>query len=207
MIRIAVIEDNDTYRKALASLIEANEDMEIVYSASNLADISTVFPEKDVDVCIMDIQMPGMTGIEGVKVVKQICPSVNIFMVTVFEDDDNIFESIKAGAIGYLLKKDSPELIIDGIRKVHNGETLMNGKIARKVLDYFSKKEKKPNWVEEYKLTKREKELLELLMTGMSTKEIAAKSFISVETMYTHTRNIFLKLNVHSRAEIAAKIR
>ncbi|HEX8462193.1 MAG TPA: response regulator transcription factor [Segetibacter sp.] len=207
MIKIAIIEDNKTYRKALISLIKVNEDMEIVYTAPDLSGFDTLLPVIDVDVCIMDIQMPGISGIEGVKIVKQRSAKTSVFMLTVFEDDENIFESIKAGAVGYLLKKDPPELIIDAIRKVYNGETLMNGKIARKVVDFFSKKETKANPFSEFNLTRREKEILEFLMTGMSYKEIAAKSFISLDTMYTHTRSIFAKLNVHSRAEISAKIR
>lgn len=207
MIKVAIVEDNEVYRKALETLIGINDDFKIVYSTSNLSRVQNKIPLLAPDVCLMDIQMPGLNGIEGVKIFKKISPSTSIIMLTVFDDDENIFESIKAGAVGYLLKKDPPELIVEAIRKVDSGETIMNGKIARKVLEFFSKKEIKANSLEEYKLTKRESQILELLMTGLTYKEIASKSFISLDTMYTHTRNIFTKLNVHSRAEISAKLR
>jgi DNA-binding NarL/FixJ family response regulator len=155
----------------------------------------------------MDIEMPGISGIEGARVVKEKCPDTNIFMLTVFEDDENIFEAIKAGAIGYLLKKDPPEQILEAIRKVHRGETVMNGKIARKVLQYLSKPEPKQRGFDDYKLTPREKEILELLIKGLSYKEIAAKCFISIDTLFSHIRKTYTKLNVHSRAEIAARFR
>lgn len=207
MIKVAIIEDNEAYREALEILISTNNDIKIVYSASNLTGIRTAFARTKPHICIMDIQMPGLTGIEGVTLLKERFPSVNVFMLTVFDDDDNIFDSIKAGAVGYLLKKDPPELIIQAIRKVHAGETMLNGKIARKVLDFFSKKEIKKDPFEEYNLSKREKEILEYIISGLSYREIAARCFITLDTMYTHTRKIFAKLNVHSRAEIAAKMR
>lgn len=207
MIKVAVFEDNKAYRKALESLIEINKDITLVYSASNLTDIQTKIPPLKPDICIMDIQIPGINGIEGTRILKQVLPQTSIFMLTVFEDDENIFELIKAGAVGYLLKKDPPELIIEAIRKIYNGETIMNGKIARKVMDFFAAKEVRPNPLDEYNLTRREKEILEHIMKGLTYKEIAQKTFISLDTMYTHTRNIFLKLNVHSRAEISAKLR
>lgn len=151
--------------------------------------------------------MPGMTGIEGVRLVKQHCPDTNIFMLTVFEDEENIFEAIKAGAIGYLLKKDPPEEILEAIRNIHRGETVMNGKIARKVLQYLSKPEPKQPGFDDYNLTPREKEILELLIKGLSYKEISAKCFISIDTLFSHIRKIYGKLNVHSRSEISARFR
>lgn len=206
MIKVAIIEDNQAYRQALITLIEVNEGIKVVCSLPSLTGVLDVFTKHQPDICIMDIQMPGLSGIEGVRILKERFSSLNIFMLTVFEDDDNIFESIKAGAVGYLLKKDPPELIIEAIRKVHAGETMLNGKIARKVLEFFKKDEIKKNHFEEFGLTKREKEILELLTTGLTYKQIAAKCNISVDTMYTHSKKIFSKLNVHSRAEITARL-
>jgi DNA-binding NarL/FixJ family response regulator len=207
MIKVALIEDNEAYRKALQTLVTRTADLEIVYSAEDCRNIGDTIAAICPDVIIMDIELPGISGIEGVRLVKEHCPNASIFMLTVFEDDQNIFESIKAGATGYLLKKDPPEEILEAIRKAHRGETAMNGRIARKVLQYFSKSPaKEPNF-EDYKLTPREKEILELLMKGLSYKEIAAKCFITLDTMFSHIRKIYSKLNVHSRAEIAAKFR
>lgn len=207
MIKVAIIDDNEAYRQALEILLETNDDIKVIYSAANLTGIRSAFARVKPHICIMDIQMPGLTGIEGVRILKERFPSISVFMLTVFEDDDNIFESIKAGAVGYILKKDPPELIIQAIRKIHAGETMLNGKIARKVLDFFARKEIKKDPFEEYNLSKREREILEYMISGLSYKEIATRCFITIDTMYTHTRKIFAKLNVHSRAEISAKMR
>jgi DNA-binding NarL/FixJ family response regulator len=126
-------------------------------------------------------------------------------MLTVFEDDDKIFGAIKAGANGYLLKKDSPQKILDAIDAVVKGESPMNGMIAAKVLDYFQKQKSNAEQLEQHKLTEREKEILHLLIKGNSYKEIASAIFISVETLNSHIKNIYRKLNVHSRSELAAK--
>lgn len=206
MIKVAIIEDNAAYRKALETFISKADDLEIVYTASDCNSMDTM-QKVAPDVLIMDIEMPGLSGIEGVKIAKQLTININIFMLTVFEDEHNIFESIKAGAIGYLLKKDPPESILDAIRKVHNGEAIMNGKIARKVLEFYSKKEKTSDTWAEYKLSGRETEILQLLMKGLSYKEIAAQCYISIDTIFSHIRKIYSKLNVHSRSEIAAKFR
>lgn len=207
MIRVAIIEDNEAYRKALETLISVTADLEVVYAASDCNGIKHSLPEIMPDVVIMDIDVPGLSGIEGVKIVNRTCAYTKVFMLTVFEDEAKIFESIKAGAIGYLLKKDPPNSILEAIRNVHKGEAVMNGKIARKVLEYYSKKDHpKDNW-QQYSLTARETEILQLLMNGLSYKEIASKCFISIDTLNSHIRNIYTKLNVHSRSEIAAKFR
>lgn len=210
MIKVAIVEDNNAFRKALEVLINAEPEIDLVFSSAAIPlfdEIKIAEPH----VCILDIEMPGMNGIEGVRHLKKHLPDTSFLMLTVFDDDENIFESIKAGAVGYLLKKDPPQMIIDAIKQIHNGGTVMNGKIARKVLEFFAQKESKKdiekNKLDAYKLTKRETEVLELLMTGLTYKEIAARCFISIDTMYTHTRNIYSKLNVHSRAEIAARLR
>jgi DNA-binding NarL/FixJ family response regulator len=207
MIRVAIIEDNDAYRKALQALIGLCADFEIVYSASDCKNLVQTISIICPDVLIMDIELPGISGIKGIELVKSQCSATNIFILTTFEDDDKIFESIKAGAVGYLLKKDPPNEILDAIHKVYLGESVMNGKIARKVLQFFSQKSKGNSSFDEYLLTVREKEILQLLMKGSSYKEIASDCFISLDTVFSHIRNIYKKLNVHSRSEIAAKFR
>ncbi|MBA2762385.1 MAG: response regulator transcription factor [Segetibacter sp.] len=206
MIKVGIVEDNEAYRKALHILLSKTNDIEVVYSAENCDHIVANVTDC-VDVLIMDIEMPGISGIEGVRLLKEQCPDTNIFMLTTYDDEKNIFEAIKAGAMGYLLKKDPPDEIINAVRKAYNGETVMNGKIARKVLQYFSQKEEKKDVWKEYNLTAREKEILLLLMDGLAYKEIAAKCFISLDTIFSHIRKIYSKLNVHSRAEISAKFR
>jgi DNA-binding NarL/FixJ family response regulator len=158
------------------------------------------------DVLIMDIDLPGRSGIDGVRELKEVFPDLKILMLTVFEDDEKIFGAIKAGANGYLLKKDPPQKILDAIRELYEGKASMNGMIAKKVLEYFQQKPT-VSVEEQYHVTKREKEVLSLLMEGLSYKEIAMKCFISPETMNSHIKNIYQKLNVHSRAQLAARFR
>jgi DNA-binding NarL/FixJ family response regulator len=208
MIKLAIIEDNEAYRKSLQALIVKAPDIEILYSDSNCSHLIQTIDVMAPDVIIMDIDLPGMSGIEGVHHLKKKQPDINIFMLTVFEDDEKIFDSIKAGAAGYLLKKDPPGLILDAIRKIHNGESVINGKIARKIFDYLLKKEQQRGaQLENYNLTKREKEVLQLLIDGLSYKLIAERCFISMDTLFSHIRKIYSKLNMHSRAEIAARFR
>jgi len=186
-------------------LISNQQDMLLVYTSDSLIDANALYNAIP-DVVIMDIDLPLKSGIEGVKMLKENLPSANVFMLTVFEDEERIFDSIKAGALGYLLKKDAPEKIIEAVHAVHNGESIMNGRIARKMLEYFIQKEKsRAQQFDEYDLTRREKEILELLIDGKSYKIIADICNISMHTLFTHTRNIYNKLNIHSRAEIAAK--
>jgi DNA-binding NarL/FixJ family response regulator len=205
MIRVAIIEDSVPFMKAMQVLISNQQDMLLVYTSDNLIDAEALYHAIP-DVVIMDIDLPLKSGIEGVKMLRENLPSANVFMLTVFEDEERIFDSIKAGALGYLLKKDAPEKIVEAVHAVHKGESIMNGRIARKMLDYFTQKEKsRTQKFEEYDLTKREKEILQLLIDGKSYKIIADTCNISMHTLFTHTRNIYNKLNIHSRAEIAAK--
>jgi len=206
MIKVAIVEDNHAYRKSLEALISTDENVSIVYSDENSYNLIKTIDTLSPDVVIMDIDLPGFNGIESVILLKQKKPSISIFMLTVFEDIDRIFESIKAGAVGYLLKKDSPNLILDSIVKVKNGESVINGKIARKVLDYFNKSVSKMS-LEEYGLSKREKEILQLLIEGLSYKQIAAQCFVTLDTISTHIKKIYTKLNIHSRSELSAKFR
>jgi DNA-binding NarL/FixJ family response regulator len=206
MIRQAIIEENASYRKELEIFIKKAGNIKIVYVDSSvkklIADVAL-----QPHVVIMDIDLGRESGIEGVKKIKHVFPMAGILMLTVFEDEEKIFKSIKAGALGYLLKKDSPDKIVEAVSNIYKGESVMNGQIARKLLNYFSKpKDLGPDF-EAYHLTKREKEILLLLMEGLSYKEIAAQCFISIDTLNSHIRKVYSKLNVHSRSEIAARFR
>jgi DNA-binding NarL/FixJ family response regulator len=167
--------------------------------------IISLFEIEKPDVVLMDIDLPGISGIQGVWEIKKIWPEIKVLMLTVFEDDEKIFSAIKSGANGYLLKKDNHQKLLDAIEAVYKGESPMNGMIAAKVLDYFQKHQKNSTSLFQSNLTQREKEILQLLMKGLSYKEIASNIFISLETLNSHIKNIYRKLDVHSRSELAAR--
>jgi DNA-binding NarL/FixJ family response regulator len=205
MLNIAIIEDNQQYRTTISIILQLNENFRLIHKLENCDEMIVRFEEEKPDVVLMDIDMPGMNGIQAVWEMKKHFPEIKVMMLTVFEDEEKIFKAIKAGANGYLLKKDSPQKILDAIDAVNKGESPMNGMIAAKVLDYFQKQQKKSVALEELRLTPKEKEILDLLIKGYSYKEIAGSIFISVETLNSHVKNIYRKLNVHSRSELAAR--
>ena len=206
MINIAVIEDNAAYRQTLSIILQLDESFRLIHKLPNCNDMLLRFTEDTPDVVIMDIDLPGISGIQGVWKLKQEWPEMKVLMLTMFEEEDKIFGALKAGANGYLLKKDSNQKIIESIHAVYKGESAMNGMIASKVLDYFYAQQKKTNAaLNKNNLTEREKEVLQLLVKGLSYKEIAGLCFITVQTLNSHIKNIYQKLNVHSRAELAAK--
>ncbi|MBP9187048.1 MAG: response regulator transcription factor, partial [Bacteroidia bacterium] len=151
----------------------------------------------------MDIDLPGINGIECIKILKEKCNQTQYMMLTVFEDDDKIFRSLEAGATGYMLKKTPPAQLIEAIKDLSSGGSPMNAQIARKVVASFNKP--KLNKTAE-ELTKRELELLELLSKGYRYKEIADKLFISQDTVRSHIRNIYVKLHVNSKIEAINKV-
>ena len=206
MISVSIVEDNLTYRNALVTYLEKAADISVVFTGICLDDLPQLIKIAP-DVVIMDINLGKDSGIEGVYRLKKELPQVQIIILTVFEEEEKIFNSLKAGAIGYLLKKDPPEKILDAIRSVHSGEGVMNGTIARKILNYFQQPVRNMPNLDEYHLTQREKEILLLLMEGLSYKDIASRCFVSVDTINSHIRKIYTKLNVRSRAEIAARFR
>jgi DNA-binding NarL/FixJ family response regulator len=204
MIKTAIVEDQSRYRDLLRLILSGADDIQILFEREHCRNIIDDVVKNMPDVLIMDIDLPGKSGIDAVIELKEVFPEIKILMLTVFEEDEKIFAAIKAGANGYLLKKDPPQKILDAIKELNEGKASMNGLIAKKVMEYFHKKKAAPN-VAEFNLTKREHEILELLIQGLSYKEIAAKCFISPETMNSHIKNIYQKLNVHSRAQINAR--
>ncbi len=205
MLNIAIIEDNAQYRTAISIIMQLNENFRLIHKLENCNEMIGRFQAEKPDVVLMDIDMPGINGIQGVLEIRQYFPEMKVMMLTVFEDEEKIFGAIKAGANGYLLKKDSPHKILDAIDAVYRGESPMNGMIAAKVLEYFQQRNTKNQELDQSHLTDREKEILQLLIKGNSYKEIAGTIFISVETLNTHIKNIYRKLNVHSRSELSAK--
>lgn len=206
MIRLAIVEDNNVYLNALKAYLTKMQDIEIVYVATNLQ-LMPFLISASPDVVIMDIDLGADSGIKGIQLIKEALPHTGIFMLTVFNDEEKIIQSIKAGASGYLLKKDSPKKIVEAIRSIYKGEGVISGQVTKTLLNAFAKPSEYQPDFKGYNLTKRETEIVLLLIDGLSYKEIASNSFISMATLNTHISNIYEKLNIHSRAEIAARFR
>ncbi len=204
MINVAIVEDNHTLRRSLCNLVNQTEGMKCVASLENLLNVVSEFRKTLPDVVLMDIGLPNISGIEGVKTVKENFEKIQVLMFTVFEDDEKIFEAIKAGASGYLLKKSSPEEIVEAIRSLYFGGAPMSANIARRVIESFQ--HSTYHTKEDYQLTTRESEILYSLIEGMSYKKLAEKYFISISTVRTHIRHIYEKLHVNSKAQAVAKI-
>ncbi len=203
MIKIAIVEDNNTLRKSLEQLFNHTEDIQYVASLGNLMNVVSDLAKTDVDIVLMDIGLPNISGIEGVRTIKSNFDNIQILMFTVFEDDENIFHAIRAGASGYLLKKTPPAEIVDAVRELHNGGAPMSPSIAKKVIASFQLAAPP---IEEYQLTTREKEILYSLVDGLSYKKIADKYFVSISTIRSHICNIYHKLHVNSKSQAVAKI-
>lgn len=203
MIHVAIIEDVKEIREGLQMLIDGSEGFMCRHTFSTAEEAISNLPASCPDVALMDIHLPGMNGIEAVKRLKGQCPGTQFIMSTIYEDDENIFESLKAGASGYLLKKTAPSKILDAITEVHNGGSPMSSQIARKVIASFHQK----NSIDEAEmLTPKEKEILKALAKGLRYKEIADEMRISIETVRSHARKIYEKLQVQSRTEALNKI-
>ena len=205
MIRLAIVEDNSDYRSALSKILQRNTEIQVIHELGSCTEMIAHFKNDLPDVVIMDIDLPAISGIEGVWQLKQKWPDIKVLMLTVFEEDNKIFGAIKSGANGYLLKKDSPDKILNALFSLQDGEAIMNGIIAAKVIDYFKKQADAAPNMNEYHLTEKEKEILNKLVQGLGYKQIASDCFIARETLNTHMKSIYRKLNVHSRAEVAAR--
>lgn len=203
MIQVAIVEDIREIKEGLELLIDSSEGFRCIKTYSNAEEAIVDLPQLNPDVVLMDINLPGINGIEAVRSLKPKIPATQFIMSTVYEDDENIFESLKAGASGYLLKKTAPSKILESITEVYNGGSPMSSQIARRVIGSFQQK----NSIEESSLlTQREKEILKLLARGLRYKEIATDLTISIDTVRTHTRHIYEKLQVQSRVEAINKV-
>ena len=203
-IKIALVEDNKVLRETLEAFLNRYENFECIFSLPNPLLLLPSMRENKPDVILMDIEMPKINGIEAVKMTKEEFPEVQVLMFTVFEDEEKIFESIKAGASGYLLKKTQPNEIAHAIEELSAGGAPMTASIARKVLTYFQPK-RNETVNNNYFLTERERDVLQGLVDGMSYQKIADKNFISISTVRTHITNIYQKLHVNSKSQAVAK--
>ena len=202
IIRVVIFEDNANFRASLFQLINGSDGFTCVGAFENCAHVLEDITEAKPDVVLMDIQMPGINGIEAVKMIREKFPQMKILMQTVFEDENKIFQSILAGASGYILKNTSPVRVLDFIRETYEGGAPMSPPVAAKVLRMVT--ETHATQTEDFKLSDREKEVLACLVNGMSYKLIASHCFISVDTVRGHIRNIYDKLHVHSKSEAVA---
>lgn len=201
MISVAVFEDNKHLREVFQLLLNNTSGFTCAGAypdCSNIIDDITVSP---CDVVLMDIEMPGMNGIEATKLVKENFPEVHILIQTVFYEDEYIFNAICAGASGYILKSTTPAGYLEAITEVHAGGSPMTPGIARKVLELFKTNLQPVAPAKDYSLTNQEKKVLQLLVAGKSYKLIAADLFVSVDTVKSHVSNIYSKLHVHSGTE------
>lgn len=206
MIRVVIVEDNNTIREGLKLLIDGTPGYSCVGAFITCEDLLAKIKTLELDVILMDIDLPGMSGIEGIKKIKQLNDEILILILTIYEENEMIFEALCSGASGYLVKKTPPSKLLDAIKEAYEGGAPMTSNIARKVVDYFQKN--KPIHKEEdeqISLTKREKEVLSGLVEGNSYKAIADQLNVSLDTVRFHFRNIYKKMHVHSQSEAVVK--
>ena len=207
MITVTIVDDNEDIRFGLQTLINSNENFNCEFSYGNGRDALDGLISNPTDVVLMDINMPLMNGIEAVKKLKELGSKSLFIMSTIYEDDENIFLSLKAGASGYILKNDPPQKYLEAVSEVYNGGASMNVSVAKKVLTFFNSSffAKPFPEAEQAGLSSREKEILQLMIEGHDFKMIAEKSFISYDTVRTHVKHIYKKLHVSSRSEAVRK--
>ena len=198
--KIILFEDNERLRESLAYLLKMNG-YEVAGDYNNCDNAATIARVYQPDVVLMDIDMPGESGITGVKLIKEARPQTAVIMYTVFEDDERLFQCLCAGANGYLLKKTPPAKLFEAIQDVLEGGAPMSPSIAKKVLGTFQAKQES----NKYNLTPREKEVLQWLVKGYSIKQIAAEMFLAFDTIRTHLKNIYQKLHVNCGKEAIVK--
>ncbi len=206
MIDVVVVEDNDTIREGLRVLIDGTEGYSCVATYPKCEAMIKNIKRMNPNVLLMDIGLPGMSGIEGIKHVKALLPDLTILVLTVYEENELIFDALCAGASGYLVKKTPPSKLIEAIREASEGGAPMSSHIARKVIELFHKKNMSNTKSDLESLTSREKEILGKLVEGNSFKAIADSLFISIETVRFHFKNIYKKLHVHSQSEAVVKV-
>ncbi|HNQ89747.1 MAG TPA: response regulator transcription factor [Verrucomicrobiota bacterium] len=203
MISVSIVEDNEQVRTTLGRLINRAEGFRCASQYSNAEAALEGLPRDRPDVVLMDINLPGMNGVECVRRAKAAIPGLQVVMLTVYEDTENIFAALAAGASGYLLKRTSRAELLEAIREVHRGGSPMTTHIARKVVQSFQRTGASPQPTEN--LSPREAEVLDFLARGFLYKEIADNLGISYETVHTYIRRIYEKLQVRTRTEAVAK--
>ena len=205
-IRVLIVDDHALFRRGLEMVLAEEPDIELVGEASDGAEAVAKAGEALPDVILMDIRMPKSSGIEACRAMKEVAPSAKIVMLTISDEEEDLFEAIRAGASGYLLKDIPYDEVADVVRAVHGGQSLINPSMAAKLLTEFAALakrdgEERAQEVPAPKLTDREMEVLRLVARGMNNRDIAKELFISENTVKNHVRNILEKLQIHSRME------
>ena len=204
-VHITIFEDNKDLREGLQQILNASPGFSCAGAYANCNNMLKRLRENEPDVVLMDIQMPGMSGIEAAALIRQEFPELPVLMQTVFEDESKVFAAICAGANGYILKTTPPAKLLEAIKEVAEGGSPMTPSIAAKVLKMFKDQNPKANTGNNFDLSSREKEILSLLVDGLSYKLTADKLFISYETVHSHIKNIYQKLHVNSVNEAISK--
>ncbi len=199
MISVILIEDDHDVREMLSMIINDTKGFSCPRTFADCESALQYLPGQQPDVILMDIDLPGISGIEGVQRVKKLMPDVDVIMLTVQDDDDSVFNSLCAGASGYMLKNSNPSILLNAIREVVSGGSPMSSTVARKVVGSFQKQDV------ESPLSERETEVLKKLCEGQNYKAIAENLFISGHTVRMHIKNIYKKLHVHSRGQAVKK--
>jgi len=207
-IRVTIFEDNKLVRDAFTAIINGTPGLICSGSFANAGDLVHTIQRTNPDVALMDIEMPGLSGIEATRIIHDRFPDIKILIQTVFDDDEKIFAAICAGASGYILKDTKPARLVESIVEVYNGGAPMSPTIAAKVLSLFQKiapPVSANGHEDDYHLSKREKEILTMMIDGLSFRSIAEKQFIGYETVRTHVKKIYKKLHVASATEAVVK--
>jgi DNA-binding NarL/FixJ family response regulator len=202
-VTVSIVEDLDEVREALQRLINQSEQFCLVAGYNNAEQAVKEIPLHPPDIVIMDINLPGMSGIECIRSIKEKCNDTQFMMFTIYEDDEKVFEALKAGAHGYLLKKTPKEKLLEALEELHNGGSPMSTNIARKVIEAFEKKNQPTQ--ELNTLTNKEKQILELLAKGFLYKEIGNQLHLTRNTVKQHIHHIYEKLHVQNRTEALNK--
>ena len=203
-IKVAIVEDNEETRNGLKRMIDAAPDLFCAGVFEDAESIIKIFRHLDVDIVLMDIELPGQSGIECIGQLKEMRPQVQFLVVTNYEDADKIFDALNAGATGYILKNIMRPKLLEAIKDIHAGGSPMSVSVARKIVNSISGHHKNIKLYDS--LTLREKEVINLLAKGYHYKEIAQKLLVGIETVNSHIRSIYEKLHVHSRLEAIHKI-
>ena len=203
-ITISIVEDLTEVRESLENLVRGSDDFLLLSTYSNAEQAQNKIPKEQPQIVIMDINLPGISGIDCIRRIKNVCPNTQFMMYTIFEDDDKVFEALEAGASGYLLKKTPKEKIMEALLELYEGGSPMSTQIARKVIKSFQQKNQFSS--ESNLLTPKQKEVLELLSKGFLYKEISEKLKISLNTVKQHIHKTYLKLHVCNRTEALIKV-
>ena len=201
-IRVSIVEDLAEVREGLADLVRSDRELLMVGSFDDAESAVHKLPDLHADIVVMDINLPGMSGIDCIRMVKEKCQGTQVMMFTVYENDDKVLQALQAGATGYLLKRTKPEQIVESIKELNQGGSPMSSNIARKLLNIFVHEKKA---TKKEVLSDRENEVLQLLADGLLYKEIADRLYIGHGTVRQHLHNIYEKLHVHNRTEAVNK--